>query len=574
MNFSKQQIFYGAGFLLAGLLLGWILFSGSGESHNGFENLSEAELEQHIEDSHTDEEGNVIYTCSMHPSVRQNEPGNCPICGMELIPVDVLGEAEEDEYSMIMTPASARLANIQTARVERRIPEKELHLPGRIQVDERRITKITAHFPARIIDAKVDFTGVPIRKGEVMATVYSSELISAQRELLEAARQKDRNPRLYEASRQKFKNWEFTEKQIDEIENRGEVQRELEISSPVDGYVLTRKITDEQHVQEGTVLYEVADLSRVWVMLEAYEEDLGWIDTGHSLTFHTRSNPGQTFEGVVSYIDPVVDSNSRTVGVRVDVKNTGLRLKPDMLVWGVLNAEADSKSLIIPATSVLWTGPRSLVYIQDISVDVPRFEVRQVELGPRTGDYYIVESGLEEGEKVVFHGNFRIDSEFQLADKFSMMNREPGSGARAGHNHGSEEVENQEMEQNADDHSGHGSHSEVLMEEDIETLIPEYLKIRKALTNDDFEAAQAYMEVFTDEDFSDIEELRAEFKVISETLIDRIESEGYEGELFKLYCPMYDGGSTWISDRKEIENPFYGDEMHNCGETVEGLNAE
>jgi Cu(I)/Ag(I) efflux system membrane fusion protein len=154
-----------------------------------------------------------------------------------------------------------------------------------------------------------------------------------------------------------------------------------------------------------------------------------------------------------------------------------------------------------------------------------------------------------------------------------MMNRDPGTGANQGaHNHGEMEnndaaMDDPEMEQTED-------HSDHQMKEDLEVLVPEYLKLREALANDDFDSAQKQITVFNEEDFSDIEELRAEFIVISETLIDRIESEGYEGKLFKQYCPMYDGGTNWISDSQEIENPFYGNEMHNCGETVEELNSE
>jgi Cu(I)/Ag(I) efflux system membrane fusion protein len=134
---------------------------------------------------------------------------------------------------------------------------------------------------------------------------------------------------------------------------------------------------------------------------------------------------------------------------------------------------------------------------------------------------------------------------------------------------GNEDRSEYQQNENAADHEGH---SDAVIKRDLENLIPEYLKLRKALSNDDFESAQAYIEVFTEDNFSDIEELRAEFKMISEMLIDRIESEGYEGELFKQYCPMFDGGSNWISDSEEIENPYYGSQMHNCGETVEQMN--
>lgn len=580
MNITKQQLPIYAAILFTGLLLGWLIFGGSNNQADR-DQLSDAEMAQHVMDEHTNEEGEIIYTCSMHPQVRQNEPGNCPICGMELIPASSQGtEAREDDYSMVMTASAVKLADIQTSPVIRRIPEKNLDLPGRIQVDERRLTRVTTHFSGRVRDLKIDYTGSPIRKGEVMATIYSPELIAAQSELLEAGRQKERNPRLYESARQKFRLWEFTDEQINEIEDGGSVQNELEILSPTDGYVLKRNIAEEQHVMEGTVIYEVANLEQIWVVMEAYEEDVPWIQTGHTMMFRTRNNPGQQFEATINWIDPVVDPRKRTVRVRADLANLGNQLKPDMLVRGNLHVAMDSEKLMVPASAVLWTGPRSLVYVKDTSADVPQFEVREVELGTRAGEYYVIEEGVDEGEEVVFHGAFRIDSEMQLADRFSMMNREPGSGARVGHDHGNMEMDDQEMEQNNVDHSGHeqeeeghDSHSEVLMNENLETLIPGYLQLRETLTNDDFGMARQYMEMFSEENFNNIEELREKFKVISEMLVERVEEEeGYDGELYKQYCPMYDGGSNWISDSEVVENPYYGDEMHNCGETVEKIN--
>jgi len=434
MNSTTTKLLKAAGLLVAGLFLGWLIFGGTSSttSHADHDQLTPEEMDQHVMETHTDEEGNIVYTCSMHPSVRENEPGNCPICGMDLVPVSDSGDqTEPDNYSMMMTQASMQLANIQTTPVTRKIPTKELDLPGRIMVDERRITKITTHFEGRILDTKVNFTGAPIRKGEPMATIYSPDLVSAQRELIEAEKQKERNPHLYESARQKFRLWEFTQEQIDDIIARGDVQRELEILSPVDGYVLGRNIADQQHVSVGTVIFEVADLRNLWVMLEAYEEDLGWISVGDSLQFSGRNNPGELWETTVSYIDPVVDPKKRTVGIRADIQNPDRDLKPDMLVRGRLTSEMDEEKLMVPATAVLWTGPRSLVYVKDSSADTPRFEVKEVELGPRTGDYYVIEESLEEGQEVVFNSAFRIDSEMQLADKFSMMNREPGTGRGA-----------------------------------------------------------------------------------------------------------------------------------------------
>ncbi|MEX2457159.1 MAG: efflux RND transporter periplasmic adaptor subunit [Balneolaceae bacterium] len=569
MNITKNQLLTYTAILFTGLLFGWLIFGGSHEvnSHEGHDHQT------------TTEDGEEVWTCSMHPSVREDGPGSCPICGMDLIPASS-EEIEENDYSMVMTQASMNLADIQTTPVIRKIPRKEIHLPGRVAVDERRISYVTAHFEGRIQNVKIDYTGATITEGEVMATIYSPELVSAQRELLEAVRVRDRNPGLYESAVRKFKLWEFTDEQIQHIIDSGEVMRNMEILSPVNGYVMERNVVDEQHVMEGTVIYEVANLDHLWVTLEAYEEDLNWLSEGSSIEFKTRSNPGRTYQASVDYIDPTFDPQSRTIKVRANVENGDHSLRPDMLVSGRLMANMQDEKLMVPASAVLWTGPRSLVYVKDQTTETPRFEVKEVELGSRAGDYYVIEEGLEEGQQVVFNGAFRLDSEMQLADRFSMMNRQPGSGAMPVHDHGAGEMEmdDQEMEQDTDNHSGHEqeekdheSHSDLLMEEDLETIVPDYLQLREALTNDDFGKARLLMEMFSEEAFSDIEDLREEFKVISEMLVERVEEEGYDGELYKHYCPMYEGGSNWISDREEIENPFYGNEMHDCGETVETL---
>ncbi|MFU8861713.1 MAG: efflux RND transporter periplasmic adaptor subunit [Cyclonatronaceae bacterium] len=615
MNTSKKQLQYGIGLLmvslLAGLLLGWFMFAGSpgDKEHTDHNLLGPDEIDQHVQDAHTDDEGEIVWTCSMHPQIRESEPGNCPICGMELIPArSQRAEAREDDYSMVMTVSAARLADIQTVPVIRETPQKELDLPGRIRVDERRITRVTTHFPGRIRDLRVGFTGAPIRKGEVMATIYSPELITAQRELLEAARQKDRNPRLYESARQKFRLWEFTDEQIQTIEEHGTVQNELEILSPANGYVLSRNIAEEQHVMEGTVIYEVANLDRIWVVLEAYEDDVFWIQPGHTITFRTRNNPGQQFEATVNWIDPVVDPRKRTVGVRADLANPENQLKPDMLVRGNLHAAMDSEKLMVPASSVLWTGPRSLVYIKDTSAEVPRFEVREVELGVRAGDFYVIEEGVDEGEEVVFHGAFRIDSEMQLADRFSMMNREPGRGAIRLHDHGDMEMDDTDMDeietqQEIDTHGHTGAIDGATddFREDFKALLAQYLDGKEALFESDMDAVtEAFQQASKKleaigmhrmggdahvrwmEQYEAIErhlnhilesenmESRHEgFALLSQVLVEAVNNYRVPGVVYHQYCPMED--ASWLSRNEQIQNPYAPDTMPSCGEVIERI---
>lgn len=562
---TKNILIY-SGLLLGGLFLGYLFFGGTSEPQS---------LEEHIAETHTDEEGNIIYTCSMHPQVRENEPGDCPICGMELIPANELDEdggSAQNPNAVRISQAAMALADIQTSDVRLGIPVKETRLPGKVVVNQNLVSNITAHFPGRVRELYVDFTGDYIRKGQRLASIYSPELITAQRELLETARFKEQNPRLYESARRKLMLWEFPEETIDQIERSGKVMEELDFFAPVSGYVSEISISREDHIMEGMVMYRVANLSNVWVEFEAYESAISGLSKGDEVEFQVSSLNGQIFRGEVDFIEPFLNADSRTVKVRVVTNNPNTRMKPGMFAEGVISSgSAQTEKLLVPRSAVMWTGKRSLVFVDVTQDGNPAFEAREVVLGSRAGDDYVIESGLEAGERVVTNGTFKVDAAAQLSDKLSMMNREPGTGANQGtHNHGDTEMDNADVNDlemgQMEDHSSHQ------IQEDLEVLVPEYLKLREALSNDDFETAKERITTFSEDDFSDIEELRAEFKSISEILIGRIEEEGYEGNLFKQYCPMYDGGSSWISDKEDIENPFYGSQMHNCGETVEQMN--
>ena len=593
MTTKQKQLLTGAGLLLAGILIGWLLFGGSAheDPHAGHDHSATAAVSQ-------------VWTCSMHPSVRSDEPGSCPICGMALIPAS--SEAREDDYTMVMTEASMRLANIQTTPVIAGNPSREMQLPGRITVDERRTSYVTTHFGGRIRDVMIDFTGAPIRRGEVMATIYSPELVSAQRELLEAARVRQANPALYRSALRKFELWEFSDEQVQAIIDRGEVQVNLEIRSPASGYVTARNVQPEQYVEQGTVIYEVAGLDRLWVTLDAYEEDLEWLAVGNSVQFRTRSNPGRTYEATVNFIDPVLDPQTRTVRVRADVRNPDGSLRPEMLVNATVSAAMPGRALMVPATAVLWTGPRSLVYVKDPTADVPRFQVREVELGMRSGDFYVIENGLEEGELVVFNGAFRIDSEMQLADRFSMMNRTPGAGAVPVHDHG--------QMQDRPGREGSGRHTQIIDHSDhipddfrseVSGLVQSYLDLKNALVASDFGDAQrkageavqkleaigehrldgdahtAWMQTWNNLQghlrpmaaSEDIEALRAEFRYLSDLMVVTVKSFGIEGVVYQQYCPMAfgDEGAYWLSSEEQIRNPYLPETMLGCGEVIERI---
>lgn len=432
ITYNLPTLLKAVGILLAGILLGWLFFGGApSESAN---------MEQHVEETHTNDQGEIVYTCSMHPQVREDEPGNCPICGMELVPAnEVNAESEDDQHpqALRMTKAAMALADVQTTKVAAKPAVKQVQMPGKVTVDERTISVIPAHFPGRIEELYLNFTGAYVENGDKLASVYSPELVTAQRELLEAYQKRESNPRLYESARQKFVNWEISPKVIDSILEKGEPQQNFNIYSRKSGFVTNRHIAVGDHIQFGKPIFEITDLSTVWVTFDAYENDLNGLAVGDNVHFSVRAYPGKTFQSKVTYIDPLIDED-RTASVRTELDNSDAQLKPNMLAKGTVSTQLNGgqAALQIPKEAVLWTGERSIVYVRLPDNDHNRFEAREVELGARMGDYYIVKDGLQEGENVVVKGNFMIDSAAQLADKKSMMNKNPGEGdAPSGHNH-------------------------------------------------------------------------------------------------------------------------------------------
>src|SRR5690606_38535375 len=212
------------------------------------------------------------WTCSMHPQIRQSEPGQCPICGMDLIPA-TSGRSTVDTDPIVheMTPDAVAMANIHTSRVRSVSPEGKVYLTGKVNADEQKLASVTAKFPGRIERLFVNFTGQIIQEGERLATVYSPELLTAQKELLEGASSKETFPALYQAAREKLRLWKLTEKQIDEIESSGKLTEQFDVFADKGGVVTQRNIAVGDYVGTGSVLFNVVDLSNVWVMMDAYE---------------------------------------------------------------------------------------------------------------------------------------------------------------------------------------------------------------------------------------------------------------------------------------------------------------
>lgn len=398
--------------VLSGLFLGWLIFH----------KASPSEPVKLTTETHATHQ---IWTCSMHPQIRMDAPGPCPICGMDLIPV-VEHVTVPDPDAIVMSESAIQIANVQTSVVTRQLPVKQIRLFGKIQPDERLIRTVPAHIPGRIDRLLVNFTGEFIRKGQTIALIYSPELVTAQQELLEALKFKDSNPAIVDAARDKLRQWKLSSDQISQIEKRGKVKEDFELQSTVSGTVLNRRVNVGDYVGTGQSLFEIVDLSNVWALFDAYESDLPWIKKGSRLNFTVESMPGKNFSGTVSFIDPIINPQTRVARVRIEVRNTFGMLKPEMFTTGEIKTQlGNAKALVVPKSAVLWTGTRSVVYVKSADSTKSIFTLRDVTLGPEIGDGYMVSGGVKDGEVIVTNGAFAVDAAAQLAGKPSMMNPNP-----------------------------------------------------------------------------------------------------------------------------------------------------
>jgi membrane fusion protein, copper/silver efflux system len=397
--------------LIAGIFLGWLIF------HRN--EPSESKNEHTVKDSTAE-----VWTCSMHPQIRKEGPGKCPICGMDLILLSQSAASSADPDEVRISGEAAALADVVTYMVTRKNPSKEVRLYGKVQADERFVQSQVAHISGRIERLYVNFTGENVSKGQLLARIYSPELVTGQQELIEASRSKQLEPGLYEASKQKLRLWKLTDEQIASVEESGIPQNSVDVYSNTKGIVTERGVNTGDYVSQGTVLFEISDLSKVWILFDAYESDIQFLKTGENVAFSVQALPGERFSGKISFIDPFIDPVTRVARVRVEADNSKGKLKPEMFASGIFVSDPGGKKdeIVIPASSVLWTGKRSVVYVKLPSGDGPAFKMREIELGQSLGEEYTVVAGLSAGEEIVTNGAFYIDAAAQLSGKNSMMN--------------------------------------------------------------------------------------------------------------------------------------------------------
>jgi len=385
-----------------------------------------------------DHDAETIWTCSMHPQIQLPESGQCPICFMDLIEVKKEKSADRNSLRQISFDSRARkLAAVEVQAVRRGTAVTEVRMVGKVDYDETRLGTITSWVNGRIDKLFVDYTGSHVRRGQPMVKVYSPELLTAQAELIQASVAFQRTGqssneiirktagRTLEASREKLRLLGLSNKQLRTIEKQGKPTDHITLTAPMSGVVIKKDVNEGMYVKTGSPIYTLADLDQLWVVLEAYESDLQAIALGQQVRFSVESYPGTSFQGKVAYIDPLVNSATRTIRVRLNVDNSDAKLKPGMFVRATasvpLVADSGDVPLLIPVSAALLTGKRALVYVQ--TPDQPGvYTGRELVLGVRQGKFYQVKSGLYEGELVVTRGNFKIDSAIQLQARPSMMN--------------------------------------------------------------------------------------------------------------------------------------------------------
>jgi Cu(I)/Ag(I) efflux system membrane fusion protein len=418
---KKNMLYIGLA-VIGGLLAGYLIFGTNS-------NESLADEHDHSQEMASGE----MWTCSMHPQITQPEPGDCPICGMDLIPAEsgvdglAIGEFK-------LTKNAMALANIETTKVGPGISgNNTLKLSGKIKENEKALETQASYFDGRIEKLCVNFEGEEVRSGQQLATIYSPELVSAQQELITAANLKESQPDLYRAVRNKLKLWKLSEEQIEQIEKTGRVSENFPVYANVSGTVSEIMVKAGDYIKQGSALFKIANLNSVWAVFDAYENQISLLKEGQKIDIVTKAYPDIRFEAKISFIDPVLNSATRTIEVRTVLQNTDGQLKPGMFVTGMVGLTSKMKDnmIVVPESAVLWTGERSVVYIRT-DPENPTFEMREITLGDAINGGYVVLSGLENGEEIVTNGTFTVDAAAQLKGKKSMMN-EKAENVMTGH---------------------------------------------------------------------------------------------------------------------------------------------
>ncbi len=367
----------------------------------------------------------------MHPAYKSDKPGTAPDCGMTLVPKYAEDEsmAKMPMGTVTIPPEKQVMAGVRTAVVERKALIRDIRTTAQIVADETKIAHVHVKVAGYIDQVYVDFVGQLVKKGQPLFTLYSPDLVSSEEEYLIAKRGhaalaaapfqevSEGSQSLFESARQRLKLWDISDDQIKQLDETGKVSKDLTFYSPITGFVTDRKVFPQTSVTPDTELYTVSDLSTVWANADIYEYEVPFVRLGQNVTLSLSYFPGKVYAGKIAYIYPTVDSQSRTVKVRIDIPNPNFDLKPQMFADAQLRVDYGTK-VLVPQEAVLDSGTEQQVFVVHPG---GMFEPRKVTLGPVVDGNVAVLTGLKAGETVVVSGNFLIDSESKLKNAMSGM---------------------------------------------------------------------------------------------------------------------------------------------------------
>jgi Cu(I)/Ag(I) efflux system membrane fusion protein len=371
------------------------------------------------------------WQCPMHPSIVQDHPGDCPICGMKLVKVERSDIAPEGLTGVTIDPARQQLIGLRIAHAERGVVGGAWRTSGRVAVDETRVHHVNVKFSGFMEHVHGDFVGRAVKRGEPLYSIYSPELLAAEQEFLLALETRKRlaqaggmvtdGDALVSAARRKLELWDVPAPEIARIEQSGEATRTVTFTSPASGVLTKKDVVPGMRVNAGDMPFEIVDLSRVWVLADAYESDLRQVKVGMTAKLTLKAFPDRTFTGRVTFIDPLLDPKTRTAKVRVEFPNPTGELKPEMFGEVVFQGEG-RKGLRVPADAVIHSGTKSVVFV---ALPDGKFQPREVQVGESNADFVEIVSGLEAGDGVVTRANFLVDSESRLRASLNALSRTP-----------------------------------------------------------------------------------------------------------------------------------------------------